>query len=304
LKSTVGAESSGRLHRVLTYPLVLFRVLAPWCLFLLLLLRKEQRSRLWTNPLVRFSVLFILFNIGVYWSTAAQKTRYIFMFIPFAMTWIAWIYDQWEKKYPAKADKYLKYAGTIFVLALAGLLAVPFYSPVAAGKVVACFVPLALLTVFYFRYQSYRLWLFITGLVLIRFCYALIGLPLKKEKEFDYKKMIEAMVERTGYKDQVYFWGKADTLNLDVVVAGRTLYRWKEKPVLILPGRISYQVPYYFYRVTGKKVLFDTAIQTGRNYITYRPHLQDRSFVEPLDSFYDKQFKDYLLLFRKAPEKP
>ena len=58
-KSAVGEESVGKWHKILSYPILLFKLLAPWCL-LLLVLFKRQRFKLFDNPLVKFSFLFLV----------------------------------------------------------------------------------------------------------------------------------------------------------------------------------------------------------------------------------------------------
>jgi 4-amino-4-deoxy-L-arabinose transferase-like glycosyltransferase len=157
-KSTVGSETTGRAYRFLMYPEVLFRVLAPWCLLLLLLFKRPKINFL-ANPLVRFSFLFIILNIGVYWFTGAQKNRYIIMFIPFVMTMISYMCWRFEQQEPGKLDKYLKYAGYIFCLALIGLLVLPFFADVEWWKILVFGGVLLAFVVFFFRASQYRVWL-------------------------------------------------------------------------------------------------------------------------------------------------
>ncbi|HKO78841.1 MAG TPA: glycosyltransferase family 39 protein [Chitinophagaceae bacterium] len=293
-KSAVGSETTGRMHKVFTYPLVLFRVLAPWCL-LLLVLFKKQKFYIWNNSFVRFSVLFILLNIGVYWITGAQKTRYIIMFVPFIMTVISYVYWQAEKHAPEKMDKFIKYAGLLFCLALVGLLALPFFVDVNWWKISLFTGLLLVFLIIFFRVRQYRIWLFITGFILIRLIYAVIGLPVKGEKEFNYRELAKGVALKTNYQP-VYYWDKPDTLNMNVVV-GDTLLKWKDRPVETLPYYIRYQVPYYFYRITGSLVKFDTAMKTGKTYVSYNPYERNNK-IEPIDSFYDKHLNKYLIMFR------
>lgn len=297
-KSAVGSETTGRMHRVFTYPLVLFRVLAPWCLLLLVLFRK-QKFYIWSNSFVRFSVLFILLNIGVYWITGAQKTRYIIMFVPFIMTIISYLYWQAEKQAAEKIDKYIKYAGLFFCLGLVGLLALPFFVEVSWWKVLPFACTLLVFLIIFFRAHQYRLWLFITGFVLIRLIYATIGLPVKGQREFDYQQLAKGIVLKSNHQP-VYYWGRADTLNMNVIV-GDTLVKWKDKPVEVLPYYIRYQVPYYFYRATGSLMKFDTVLEIDKTYVSYNPYEKNNK-IEPIDSFYDKHLNRYLIVF-KSKEK-
>ena len=293
-KSAVGSETTGRMHRVFTYPLVLFRVLAPWCLLLLVLLKK-QKIHIWNNSFVRFSLLFVLLNIGVYWITGAQKTRYIIMFVPFMMTIISYVYWQAEKQAPEKVDKYIKYAGLFFCLVLIGLLILPFFVDVNWWEIPVFASLMLLLLIVYFRVRRYRMWLFITGFILIRLIYAAIGLPAKGQGEFDYEELTKGIAAKSNYQ-QVYYWDQPDTLDMNVVI-GDTLFKWKDKPVEVLPYFIRYQVPYYFYRTTGSLMEFDTAMKIGKTYVSYNPYAKNNR-IEPIDSFYDKHLNKYLILFR------
>lgn len=297
LKSAVGEESTGRLYKIFTYPVVLFRVLAPWCLLLLLFLIKPK-IRLWDNSLVKFSVLFILLNLGVYWITGAQKTRYIIMFIPFATTIISYVYWQKEKQEPEIVDRWIKYAGIFFFLAAGGLILSPFFSEVSWVKVLPFAGLLLSFLFFFYRAQQKRIWLFVTGFVLVRLTYASIGIPIKEKGEYDYEELAQNIVAKTNALS-INYWGYPDTLNLNIVV-GDTLLKWTDEPVKVIPFFIRYQMPYYFYRATGYLTKFDTVIKPGKTYISYGPYAEDKH-IERVDSFYDSQFKNYLIVFRSAP---
>ncbi len=294
-KSAVGSETVGRWYRAFTYPEVLFRVLAPWCL-LFLLLFKKPKINLWGNPLVKFSILFILLNIGVYWFTGAQKNRYIIMFIPFVMTIISYVCWQFEQLHPGKLDKYLKYAGFFFVLILIGLLGLPFFSGVNVWTVLLFGSILVAFIVIFFRSNQYRIWLFVAGFILLRLIYGVIGIPEKAKGEFSYETLAKNVATASNFQP-VYFWDHPDTLNMNVVIVD-TLYRWKDKPVETVPYYIRYQIPFYFYRATGMLMKFDTTIESGRTYASYNPY-RDNDKVEPIDSFYDKHLDKYLIIFRR-----
>lgn len=294
LKSAVGQESAGKLYKIFSYPFVLFRVLAPWCLILFFLLKKH-RFGLLNNPLVRFSLLFIVMNIGVYWVTGAQKTRYVIMFIPFVMNIVVYVVGVMEKNYQKQFNSWLKYAGFFFLLILIGLFILPFFTGV--NKAAAIFFALLMLVfiIQYFKMQQYRIWLFVTGVILTRLIYAGIGIPLKKEREFDYNKMAVVLAAKNNFKE-VRFFGMADTMNLNVVFID-TIFKWKQAPVKILKEPISYQVPYYFYKATGVSVQYDTIMRPGQTYISYPASLKEKK-ITTLGTYYDKQVRDTLVLFR------
>jgi 4-amino-4-deoxy-L-arabinose transferase-like glycosyltransferase len=294
LKSIVGRESIGKFYKVFTYPFVLLRVLAPWCLILFFLLKKH-RFHLSSNPLVKFSLLFIALNIEIYWITGAQKTRYIIMFIPFVMNVVIYVFDQMKKDYSKQLDNWLKYFGFGFVLILAGLIALPFFESVDRWKVFLSGIILLVFIFQYFKCAEYRIWLFLTGIILLRLIYATVDLPLKKQSEFDYKLLTTTLLSKNNFR-QVRFWGPAYQLDLNVVFVD-TLYKWNGAPVFVLPPRVSYQVPYYFYKETGTLMQFDTVMHPGKTYISYKPYIGERK-VERLGSYYDNQFGDSLIFFK------
>jgi hypothetical protein len=298
LKSAVGQESTGRMYKIFTYPVVLFRVLAPWCLLLLILFTKPKIS-LWENQLVKFSLLFIVLNIGVYWITGAQKTRYIIMFIPFAMTIISYVYGQWVKQGPGKLNQYLKYAGLFFCLVFICVLVIPFFSDTSWMKILPFAALWVVFLFIFFSFPRYRIWLFILGIILTRFSYATIGIPVKEKGETDYE-MLATDIVRKANASQVHYWGYPDSLDMNII-AGDALLKRNNNPVKIIPFFIRYQMPYYFYRATGSLVKFDTVMKPGKTYISYGPYLENRQ-VERIDSFYDSQFRNYLILFQSRPK--
>ena len=300
MKSAVGEESTGRLYRVFTYPLLLLRVMSPWCFFFFLLFKKPALF-LWGNPLVRFSALFILFNIMVYWVTGAQKTRYIVMFIPFVMTMAAYIYWQWEKLNPAFVRRCLKIAGSFFCLVIIALLAMPFISAVDLWKVLLPAGVMILFLTIYFRAQHHMIWLFLLGFILTRLIYAAVGIPEKAGGQYSYRDLAHRLVMENN-NQPVYFWGHPETLNLDIVL-GDTIYKWNGDTVKVVPYFIRYQLPFYFYKTTGVIPAFDTTIFDDRTYITLRPLLASLQ-VERLDSIYNDQFKEYFVVFRKRKLTP
>jgi hypothetical protein len=144
-----------------------------------------------------------------------------------------------------------------------------------------------------------RVWLCITGFILVRFIYGVVGIPLKSKGEFNYEALAKGVAAASRFQP-VYYWDRPDTLNMNVVI-GDTLLKWKDKPVETVPYFIRYQVPYYFYRATGRLMKFDTAMEAGKMYVSYNPY-QNNNKIEPIDSFYDEHLNQYLIVFRRKEE--
>jgi 4-amino-4-deoxy-L-arabinose transferase-like glycosyltransferase len=292
-KSAVGEESVGRLYKIASYPGLLFKLLAPWCLVLLLLF-KGKRWKLFDNALVKFSFLFIVFNIGVYWITGIAKLRYIYMFVPFFMIIFVHLYRQFEQRHPGLVNKYLKYLGFIFILLLASILVLPFFVKVDLWITLGAAVILAFFLIAYFKRNDNRVWFFVSAIVLIRLIYAAIGIPLQQKGMFDYRPMMESVVQGSGGQ-QVRFYLPPDTLNLDIR-AGATLYKWK-KSAVVVPPFLIHQIPYYYYRFSGQVMQYDTVLKPGNTYISYKSHV-DSASLDILETAYDKRARDTLILFR------
>lgn len=295
LKSAIGAESKGRWYKIFTYPAVLFRVLAPWCILLLLLLKKPRIS-IWNNPLTRFAGLFILLNIWVYWITGAQKTRYIIMFIPFVMTIVAYIYWQWEKRDAAAINRYLKFAGLFFIAVAVALPVLGFVVDITWELAVLMTVLMVIFIYCYYRAAQYRIWLFLLGFIFTRLIYAAVGIPAKEKGETDYERLAFDIAAIDNSRP-VDYWGHPDTLDMNINF-GSISYTWQGDKVKVVPYFIRYQLPFYLYRATGQLPVFDTTLKPGTTYISLRPYLKGQQTVN-LDSVYDNQFGDYLVIFKK-----
>ena len=200
-----------------------------------------------------------------------------------------------ENNYKKQFNTCLKYAGFFFLIVFIGLVILPFFTDVNKGAVFFFALLMLIFIIQYFKVAQYRVWLFLTGVILTRLVYAGIGIPLKKEKEFDYHKMAMTLAAKNNFKE-IRFFGTADTMNLNVVFID-TIFKWKQKPVKIIREPISYQVPYYFYKATGVPVQYDTIMQPGQTYISYPSFLEGKE-INILGNYYDKQVRDTLILFR------
>lgn len=288
-KSVIGAESEGRLYRIFKYPLVLLRVLSPWCLLIFLWFKKPRPS-LWENPFIRFSILFIVFNIGVYWFTGAQKTRYIIMFLPFFMTIISYVFFYWENRSPMLVKNYLRMGGVLFLIVAISVLCLPVFFATAWWKSFVFTLVTGLFLYLFNRLHTCRIWLCVLGIVLTRIAYSWIGIPLKSEGETDFKSLAHRFAAINEYR-AVHYWGRPDTLRFKFDPG----FNNSSQPVPVVPWFIRYQVPYYLQHYTDTLPKFDTVMRPEHAYITFMPYI-DSGKVVILDYFYDRHFDDYLVL--------
>jgi 4-amino-4-deoxy-L-arabinose transferase-like glycosyltransferase len=294
-KSVVGEESVGRFYKIASYPWLLLKLLAPW-VFILLVLFKRQRFTFFDNPLVKFSFLFIVFNIWIYWITGMPKLRYIYRFVPFAMNILVHLYDQFEKMTPGLLHKYLKYAGIIFCLVFVGIMLLPFFFEIDLWLIVGSAIIFLFFLIAFFKQSSQRLWLMIVGVVLTRLVYSAVGIPLQSKGIIDYRPMFATMAQKAN-GEPVSLFLPVDTLKLNIVI-GDTLLRWKKQSVHIPPFLFP-PAPYYFYRYSGTVLKYDTILSAGKTYISYDSLLKNRQ-IERIFSAYDKRTNDSLVLFKMS----
>ncbi|HVF80641.1 MAG TPA: glycosyltransferase family 39 protein [Flavisolibacter sp.] len=290
IKSAVGERSHKLLDKSLIYPLLLLQMAAPWSLLLLLLFKKIKYN-FRQNPLVWFSILFIVCNIWVYWFTGQPKMRYVYMFVPYSCTVFAQVYCRFTEEYQVVFNKLLKYLGLFFGLALLGVVALPFFETVSVTGVVCIVIALIVFLYYYMRISSERIWLFIAGIVLLRFVYAVLIIPIQyKYIESYHRQMAKAAV--ANGKAPLRYWAKALTFPVSV---SNKLFTY-ELETITIPPVIPYQIPYYYYLNTGEIMKYDTAQSNAPCLISFASQLQGQT-VDTIYSFFDKTFNEPVVFY-------
>jgi hypothetical protein len=269
---------------------MLIKLLAPWPL-LLLFLSKKVRVGLFQNPLVKFSFLFIVFNLWVYWLTGQPKARYIYMFVPFACVIFVAIYEKVVSLHTRQFNKALKYLGYVFVLVLVIVLALPFFEKVSWLLTMLMAITMAVFIAFYFRLSAYRFWLFITGIILCRIIYASLFIPIQYEKSTNYSKNIKEVVQRTK-GEKLAFWGPSQTVSF--TVNSKILNHSFDTIPAHAP--LHSQVPYYYFRYTQRILYYDTVLAGNKYYLAFRSDIKSI----PIDTIYSFENKKQpeMVLFR------
>jgi hypothetical protein len=290
-KSAFGEYPERFFSKVAMYPFNFLKILMPWSLLLLLLFKKHQ-FKLWSNPVIRFSILFILFNIPVYWFTGHPRMRYTYMFMPFCMILLAYIFYYFREEQPQFIYKITRYAAIVFVLIFAGILVVPFVLHVSN-----LYVGITVLLFAAFMYLNKKrmgsISVFVAGIVLIRLIYALVFIPFRYNHILPKYDREMANMAGTNEFQPVSIYMPPDTLNL---VIDLKVCKMNFGTIPAIPY-MAYQMPYYYYRNTGQVVRYDTILQPGKNYIGLRSMLSDLN-AAILYSFRDKnQNNDEVVLF-------
>lgn len=89
-QKSVAENSQGLLLRLLTFPFQFLAMLLPWSVIIYFgFARRRQLS--WEHPYWTFSLFFFVSNIWLYWISPEARDRYLYMFVPFAASALAWI---------------------------------------------------------------------------------------------------------------------------------------------------------------------------------------------------------------------
>ncbi len=276
IKSGIGERSNKLFDKAIGYPFLLFKLLAPWSL-LLLALRKSIWREAVKNPFVRFSFLFIVYNIWVYWLTGQPKARYVYMFVPFACTILAFIYSEVSKRNSERLEKALKYFGIVFVLVLLAIIALPFFEPVPSLLIFLLSAGLIVFIYFYFRTPINKIWLFVSAVVLIRLIYSSIFIPVQYEKIANYSRNTKLVAEKL-HSEPLIFWAPPGqfTFAINSKIFSKTF------ETIPAPSALHAQVPYYYHKYTGHLVFYDTALVKGRKYLSFETDVKNK----PIDSIF------------------
>lgn len=296
-KSALGEHPERFLKKVIAYPLSFFKLLLPWSLILLLLFKKH-RFTLWQHPLLRFSLLFLLFNIPVYWFTGIPKMRYVYMFLPFCMIILAYILYKFREEYPGLLYKTTSYLSLVFVAVLIAIVIVPFFISVEFAWL---FVAVALISVYIVKYGAIKrhpVLYFAAGIVLLRFIYASVFIPVQYEhSRLKYDKQMAELAMINHFKPvSIYMKPEILDLTIDLKISRLRFGTFPAIPYL------SYQMPYYYYRASGHVVKYDTTLQNDKSYIGFRSALGGLP-VHIMQGFKDKnQHDEEIVLFSISPE--
>ena len=297
-KSAFGENADKLVKKVIEYPGSFFKILLPWSL-LLLLLFKKHRFRLWQNPVVRFCFLFIIFNIGPYWFTGHPRMRYAYMFLPFCMIILAYIFYQFKEEYPALITKIFKYLVLFFVVVLIAIITTAFFAAVNYVWLSIAALLLLFYILLYNKLRQYAVWYFAGGIVVLRFAYALVFIPVKYDKtKLRYDHEMAAIAAANNFQP-VSIYKKPDQLDLiiDLKVTKLNLGTIPAIPYM------AYQMPYYYYRSSGQLITYDTVLLANKNYIGFGSDLKGLA-IDTLYSFKDyNQNDEEVMLFRKKADK-
>jgi hypothetical protein len=300
VKSVLSDDSNRLVNKMISFPFNILKTLLPWSLLLVLLLKKK-RFRFWSNPFIKFALLFMLFNLPVYWITGQSRMRYIYMFMPFFTVMIAFVYYEIKHDHPVLMNKIYKWLKFPFVLLLLAIVVLPFFIEVNISWLIAMVLLTAVYLVYYRNAITHHLWYFGVGIIIFRLAVASLYLPVwYQQLDLKYDKQLAQIARRNNFQP-LNIYCKADTLDLciDLKIA-----KFHYDSIAALPF-LAYQIPYYYYRYTGYVLYFDTVLTAGRNYLGFRSALPGNA-TEEIYSYRDKNHNgdDVVLFHARVPQEP
>ncbi len=288
------------LNQLIRFPFQFLQIMLPGSALIIFLFRNNFMKILKMNSLVKFSAVFLICNILLYWFSPGVKNRYLYMFFPFAYMILAFFYtrkDEWNKRINPWLDRI--FGGTIILFIILFVL-YPFFDEVNSAAGYPVLIAVAFTLVFsaifylYLRWRELRIYLFIFAVIFLRFGFNYAFLPQIKadSRTQKYMKDINNILEITR-DEKIWFTGEPYIFEPDI-----SLFNHEIKKVrLKTPPTLSYQIPYYITKSNGYILEYDEIPKKGRYYLAFRDFINEHS-VSEYYVFNDLQKKKEIILFK------
>lgn len=296
-----GAEHafSETLLSSLMFPLFLIQIALPWSLLAVFFYKGKFKKHLKENQLLKFAVVFILFNIPLYWFSADHKARYLYMFLPFIAVLLSYFYVTNKELIRVKKGIELFFLG-LMVLGALSFLGVNFVKIIKIDSQyvfisIFLFFMASFLVYLYYKRKSLRMLFFICFLLLFRIAFNSFYLPeiAKTSQENIYKEDIDKMLAITNGK-AITLTGSSYTFISDASIGP---LKFGEKTLTTAP-LIAYQIPYYLTKATNKIMVYDTNQVVGEFYLIQAKFF-DNENQKVLYKLKDFWMNEELVLFEK-----
>ncbi len=273
-ESTVRAEAArgiyDRIGHLLFFPVMMLKILSPWSLLLLFMFRQGVVRQIWEHPFLRFCMLFVLANIGVYWLSPGTRERYLYMFIPFLLPVITWFFLKYRQE-NGLAQKLITWIfGVLLVVTLLIFPLLPFIPYTSKlpyiGLIAVGGTLLALPVVYgYFKQVHLRIYYIVLATVLLRLGFDAIMIPARyiNENEAHYEKAALRMIQLAGGKP-IYFTGIVEDEKkiLTLPILGEIPIFYQGVPY------VTFQIPFHITRETGNIMRTDYSRNPNAFYLS------------------------------------
>ncbi|MBN2174063.1 MAG: glycosyltransferase family 39 protein [Bacteroidales bacterium] len=288
------------LKQIVVFPVQMFKLLLPWSLLIIFLLRTNIRSTVRSNKLVEFSILFVIGNIIIYWLSPEVRDRYLYMFLPFLSIILIYFFQQFRKLEPLK-EKWIRwiFGGIMFLILLffIGFQFIPeltrnLTSPILISILIS--FGLGSIIFLFFRLKQEFIYLFILFIIVTRIGFNIVVLPYlhQHSRASEYIEHVERIIAIS--KDApVYYTGYPLTYYPDISLAGNPIYQAE----ITIPPLTAFQIPYYLFKSNHKIALYEPEPESGKFYLSYEPF--SRNFdIDIYYSFDERLINQKMLLFK------
>ncbi|MDD5507808.1 MAG: glycosyltransferase family 39 protein [Bacteroidales bacterium] len=288
---------------IIKFPADIIKVLLPWSLLMVFFIQKQFKRILLSNELLTFAVIFLIFNLPVYWLTGELRNRYLYMFVPFFMVIIAYFYLSYNGQFP-KFRQWTDTIFSVFICIIPLLFLVPLFLPQTRSipfywvKSIILFAAGVASVVFYFyRWNDLRIYTVVMGMILLRVGINVFYLPAYQlnDKFVYYEKVSHEITSITG-SEKIYFAGTTQQLDPQLRIGKSPLLTLH----FVIPEYIPFQLTYYIERNTGEVLRFTSEPEAGI-YCIGRESFFDRAKCQELYRYYDRRAKENFLLVRINP---
>jgi len=212
---TMAEESMNNLlMHLITFPLDLLKIMLPATLLLVLMFRRDWLKIIRQNKLLEFVLIIFIVNILVYWISPGARERYVYMLLPFPIMIFSYFLDRSldEGSNPKTRFVNILFAFVMILIPLI-MISINFIDDFdfinglwiisAAGFVLG----LILIVLYFKSTRVYRIFILISGLILLRFMYNFVVLEHRHEKsDARLEKDIAYEIVEIVNEDPVYLY--------------------------------------------------------------------------------------------------
>jgi hypothetical protein len=177
---------------------------------------------------------------------------------------------------------------------MVGVIILPFFVKVSTLWTMILAIALCSFSYVYFKQSKYSIWMFIMGLALVRTVYAALVLPIQHEHRSMRYDVMLSEIARINQNQSVTYWSPPDSMQLMIDMKFK---KWQYESIAA-PPEFHYQIPYYYHRISGDIMKYESTIHPSKTYITYKGWLKDTS-VQILWRYHNRKVGDELVLFKK-----
>lgn len=186
------------------FPLLLFTIILPWSLLIVSTKLRDIWKKGMANEWIKLCVIFISFNVVIYWLSPGTRDRYLYMFVPFISLVAIYLFS-------IGSTKIFSWFILLFeIVGLFGAFAIPFFSTeltMTRNLLIAfyLFIISGIFIYLYLKYSSYRVFQLVCYLLLARIAFNFLVMPVRYKNstyaESEAEMLIEAGVNAIRVKD-------------------------------------------------------------------------------------------------------